>query len=116
MGKGSPKYVLRLGDECQESSSPVERDLKVLSESKLNVSVQCALEAKMTKHTLECIRPTSASQVGLGLSCSVATLGALCVGLGVTVQKEHKIIRENPQKGYKYDEGCGGLEPVGSWI
>lgn len=44
----------------------MESDLEVLSESKLNVSQQRALEAKMTNCTVGCIRPSIASQVGEG--------------------------------------------------
>ncbi|PKU39267.1 hypothetical protein llap_10430 [Limosa lapponica baueri] len=49
----SSKY--KLGEEWLESS-PAERDLQVLVDSRLNLSQQCALAAKRENCILECIK------------------------------------------------------------
>jgi len=51
LGRGNPEYTYRQGDERLESS-PVERDLVILVDCKLNRSQQCALAARRVNHTL----------------------------------------------------------------
>lgn len=55
LGRGNPGYPYRLGDKRLESS-PTERDLGVLANSKLNTSQQCVLAAKNTNWVLGCTK------------------------------------------------------------
>ena len=61
MGRGNPKHKYRLGKETE--SSPVEKDLGVLADEKLNVSCQCALTAKKANHIPGCIERSVASRL-----------------------------------------------------
>ncbi|KAJ7415851.1 hypothetical protein BTVI_37096 [Pitangus sulphuratus] len=55
LGQGEPQYRYGLGDE-QIESSPVEKDLGVLLDERLDMNQPCALTVPESTHVLGCIQ------------------------------------------------------------
>ena len=61
LGRSNAGYKYKLGEEWLESS-PAERDLGVLVDSRLSMSQQRALAAKRANRILGCIKPSITSR------------------------------------------------------
>ncbi|KAK4815907.1 LOW QUALITY PROTEIN: hypothetical protein QYF61_010147 [Mycteria americana] len=111
LGWGNAWYQHRLGDEGIESS-PMEKDLGVLVDEKLDVSRQCALTAPKANHILGCIKSSVASrlrEVILPLYSALTPPGVLSPVLGSPAQTRHGPVGADPEEGHKNGQRAGTL-------
>ncbi|KAK4829739.1 hypothetical protein QYF61_006448 [Mycteria americana] len=106
LGRCNPQYPYRLGDEGTESS-PVEKDLAVLVDDKLDMSRQCVLAAQKANCIPGCIKRSVASrsrEVILPLSSGESPPGVLHPALESSLQERHQPVEAGPEEGHKDDQ------------
>ncbi|GAB0205588.1 hypothetical protein GRJ2_003024400 [Grus japonensis] len=110
-GRCNPKHDCRLGKEWIESS-PEEKDLGVLIDEKLNMSLQCVLAAQKANHILGCIKRSVTSrsrEVILPLySALVRPHLEYCVQLwGAQDKRDMELLGLSPEEGHEADQRAG---------
>jgi len=100
-----------VGEELIKSS-PVEKNLGVLVDEKLDMSHQCVLAAQRANCILGCIKRGIASRktgwiVPLLLCCCKASSGILHLGVGTSAQRRYGTVYVAPEEGHKFDQRSG---------
>ena len=110
LDRGSPCYQYQLGDERIESS-PVEKDLGVLVDEKLDMSHQCALAAQKTNypgvHQEKRGQQVEAGDSALLLHSGETSPGVLHPALEPSAQDGHASVGADTEEGHKNSVRAG---------
>jgi len=107
VGWHNHQYKYRMEDELIESST-AEKDLGILLDKKLDMSLQCALTAQKANCIMGCIKRSGANRLRevilLLYSALVRRHLESCVQLW---NPQHGPVGVGPQEGHKNDQGAG---------